>query len=360
MRRYVFRLAILSLAVLGPSVARGDDQQIAQQIVSKLQAEKQAGSLKGFSIDLQVDEGTVWLSGRVANADQQAKALDIARRIPGVVQVVNDLSISAAPQAAAKQPTKMTGPRPTAAAPKPSIAAAQRPAEVEARAMPAHEPQRLKNEPRGILANMFNGSRNSEKERENVQPASASQDYAGPIGSGVDPNAATSRRSGMVQVAQPVANVPQVAAQPYAPQQYAAQPVAAMPPQYMAAVPVYAGSQTQVPLAFAPAQPVNYQGAVEGMPGTPMPMHLPGSGVGIAPARYDHPSMPGYAWPSYAAYPNYAAVTYPKQYSASAWPYIGPFYPYPQVPLGWRKVTLEWDDGWWMLDFKDRRTMYNH
>ena len=27
------------------------------------------------------------------------------------------------------------------------------------------------------------------------------------------------------------------------------------------------------------------------------------------------------------------------------------FYPYPQVPLGWRKVTLEWDDGWWHLDF---------
>ena len=84
-------------------------------------------------------------------------------------------------------------------------------------------------------------------------------------------------------------------------------------------------------------------------------MHMPGSGVGIAPARYDHPQMPGYAWPSYAAYPNYAAVTYPKQYSPTAWPYIGPFYPYPQVPLGWRKVTLEWDDGWWMLDFKDRR-----
>jgi hypothetical protein len=93
--------------------------------------------------------------------------------------------------------------------------------------------------------------------------------------------------------------------------------------------------------------------------GGPMPMHMPGSGVGIAPARYDHPHMPGYAWPSYAAYPNYAAVTYPKQYSPTAWPYIGPFYPYPQVPLGWRKVTLEWDDGWWFLDFKDRRTMYN-
>ena len=73
------------------------------------------------------------------------------------------------------------------------------------------------------------------------------------------------------------------------------------------------------------------------------------------PARYDSPADAfGYAWPSYASHPNYAAVTYPKQYSASAWPYIGPFYPYPQVPLGWRKVTLEWDDGWWFLDFKDR------
>ena len=75
---------------------------------------------------------------------------------------------------------------------------------------------------------------------------------------------------------------------------------------------------------------------------------------------YDQPYLPNYAWPTYAAYPNYAALTYPKQYSPTAWPYIGPFYPYPQVPLGWRKVTLEWDDGWWFLDFKDRRTMYNH
>jgi hypothetical protein len=72
-------------------------------------------------------------------------------------------------------------------------------------------------------------------------------------------------------------------------------------------------------------------------------------------ASYDNPQMPGYAWPSYAAYPNYAGVTYPQQYSPTAWPYIGPFYPYPQVPLGWRKVTLEWDDGWWFLDFKDQK-----
>jgi hypothetical protein len=82
-------------------------------------------------------------------------------------------------------------------------------------------------------------------------------------------------------------------------------------------------------------------------------MTNPAAQGGVAPARYDQPCLPNYAWPSYAAYPNYAAVTYPKQYSPTAWPYIGPFYPYPQVPMGWRKVTLQWDDGWWFLDFRD-------
>jgi hypothetical protein len=77
------------------------------------------------------------------------------------------------------------------------------------------------------------------------------------------------------------------------------------------------------------------------------------TGGACSGAAYEQPNMPGYAWPSYAAYPNYGAVTYPRQYSPTAWPYIGPFYPYPQVPLGWRKVTLEWDDGWWWLDFTD-------
>ncbi len=86
--------------------------------------------------------------------------------------------------------------------------------------------------------------------------------------------------------------------------------------------------------------------------------YVPGGGSGGAggAVSYDNANMPGYAWPSYAAHPNYAALTYPKQYSPTAWPYIGPFYPYPQVPLGWRKVCLEWDDGWWMLDFSHCKT----
>ena len=95
-------------------------------------------------------------------------------------------------------------------------------------------------------------------------------------------------------------------------------------------------------------------------PGGPLPAYVPGVAAGIAPAYYDQPHMPNYAWPSYASYPNYAGLTYPKLYSPTAWPYIGPFYPYPQVPLGWRKVTLEWDDGWWFLDFDDTNRSYSY
>ncbi|MCA9241135.1 MAG: BON domain-containing protein, partial [Planctomycetales bacterium] len=113
------------------------------------------------------------------------------------------------------------------------------------------------------------------------------------------------------------------------------------------------------PMPFAPSrmpgvQPVAYR---QGMVQQAQCSGCYGGGAGaggggyVAGAEggggYESANMPGYAWPSYAAHPNYAAVTYPKQYSPTAWPYIGPFYPYPQVPLGWRNVTLEWDDGWW-------------
>jgi hypothetical protein len=439
MRRYVFRLALLSMAALAPHAVLGDDQQIAQQIMQKLKAEKDAGNLKGFSIDLQVDEGTVWLSGRVASELQQSKALDIARRIPGVQQVVNDLTISlppARPVAVAAQPPVnlppagpsfgggkpgvVMHPAPVAVPaplPPPAVAAAGQPTPAGAgmaianpfaaskRSAPGYEaaPPVMTSDPAAqqvvavpvveeataeqersarrpsspahnsvlnsiskTLVSAVNGGKQLDEPRP-VQAASVSQEVAsatgGPVGSGVDSSAST-RRS-VVQAAQPVANVPQGVTtadglRPLTP----GMPQMAMPMQMPYMVPVYAGTQMQVPLAMGPARTVNYApvgGAGAGGPAqAPMPMYLPGSGVGMAPARYDHPAMPGYAWPSYAAYPNYAAVTYPKQYSPTAWPYIGPFYPYPQVPLGWRKVTMEWDDGWWFLDFKDRRTMYNH
>jgi hypothetical protein len=437
MRRYVFRLALLSLVAIAPQAVLGDDQQIAQQIMQKLKAEKDAGNLKGFSIDLQVDGGTVWMTGRVASEQQQAKALDLARRISGVQQVVNDLTIAlppARPVAVAAQPPAMQPPpgpsfgggkpgvvmhpAPTAVAAPQSLpaapavgqptpagggmtianpfAASKRPAAAYEAAPPVMtsepsaqqvvaipveeapaEPERSARRPASpanssvlnsiskTLVNAVGGGKQLDEPRP-VQPASVSQEVAsatgGPIGSGID--ASTGTRRSVVHAAQPVANLPQGVTTADGLQPLTAAPQMAMPMQMPYMVPVYAGTQMQVPLAMGPARSVNYASAATqvgaGPAGAPVPMYMPGSGVGIAPARYDHPTMPGYAWPSYAAYPNYAAVCYPKQYSPTAWPYIGPFYPYPQVPLGWRKVTMEWDDGWWFLDFKDRRTMYNH
>ena len=76
MRRYVFRLTFLALAALGTSVVLGNDQQIAKTIVEKLSAEKEAGNLKGFSIDLKIEtDGTVWLTGRVSSEEQRSLAL---------------------------------------------------------------------------------------------------------------------------------------------------------------------------------------------------------------------------------------------------------------------------------------------
>ena len=103
-----------------------------------------------------------------------------------------------------------------------------------------------------------------------------------------------------------------------------------------------------------------YASGGPGYSGGPMPMGGTGVGMPPIPGRGDGPNMPNYAWPSYAASPNVAAVQYPTQYSPTAWPYIGPFYPYPQVPLGWRRVSLEWDDGWWWLDFDERHVHSHH
>ena len=127
-------------------------------------------------------------------------------------------------------------------------------------------------------------------------------------------------------------------------------------------------SYSSEPLPFASCSSCSAGGGVE--MGAPMaaPMAAPMGGgmmmgggepmaagqAGMGGAVSGSPNLPGYAWPGYAAHPNFGAVSYPKQYSASAWPYIGPFYPYPQVPLGWRKVSLEWDDGFWHLDFRDK------
>jgi hypothetical protein len=66
-----------------------------------------------------------------------------------------------------------------------------------------------------------------------------------------------------------------------------------------------------------------------------------------SPYALNPPRMPPYSWPTYAPYNNFSRVAYPAAYPYNAWPFIGPIYPFPKVPLGWRSVKLEWDDGFW-------------
>jgi hypothetical protein len=36
--------------------------------------------------------------------------------------------------------------------------------------------------------------------------------------------------------------------------------------------------------------------------------------------------------------------------AAQPWPYLGPFYPYPQAHLGWKRASMVWDGGLWSLN----------
>jgi hypothetical protein len=93
---------------------------------------------------------------------------------------------------------------------------------------------------------------------------------------------------------------------------------------------------------------------VPAVPAVPTPFVMPAEPMAITQVGYQSPyalntpMMPPYAWPTYAPYNNYSRVAYPTAYPYNAFPFIGPPYPFPKVPLGWRKVCLEWQDGhWW-------------
>ena len=318
------------------SRTRAQAKAIATEIIRRLREEKSSGNLRGFGIDVEVDRGVVWLKGKVSSEDQELLALETARRVPGVKQVINDLSVSSSkPETSVVVATS-------------DHSQALQPVAANSDEIAQSIVKRLQAQKRnGNLQNFGIDVHVDEgvvwlsgyvPSRRQERLALDMARYVPGVKRVVN-DLTISTRSSATGTAPAVLNTA-------GNRSSAANSL--MPAQYLS------GQGTQAPLAFSPARAASHDGQViEHGAATPTQMRAPG--VGITPARFDHPQMPGYAWPSYAPHPNYGAVTYPKQYSASAWPYIGPFYPYPQVPLGWRKVTLEWDDGWWHLDFKNRR-----
>jgi hypothetical protein len=301
MQRLLWSAALVSIACLAPCVGWADDQAVSQQIADSLR-----GCLKNYSVGVRAQDGTVWLNGSVANQSQMGLAVEAAQKTPGVERVVNNLSIG----------------RPTAGAQADSRSNLRQPVVQASMELPEHAQQQLSMA--GPGADMSDES----------PPAKSGNQPSQQGNPGYYADAPSKLNSGY-----PQANMG-----------YAQAPPAMMRPM---------GQQSPLPLAAVNAGPYHQAAVQNGGPGEmigppqPLPAASPMGPGAPAPYHFDHPQMPGYAWPSYASYPNYAAVTYPKQYSPTAWPYIGPFYPYPQVPLGWRKVTLEWEDGWWFLDFKD-------
>jgi hypothetical protein len=87
------------------------------------------------------------------------------------------------------------------------------------------------------------------------------------------------------------------------------------------------------------------------LPPEPTPIFQAGPSIGpggpIPGPMMVPPRMPPYAWPTYAPYNNFSRVAYPTLYPYHSWPFIGPFYPFPKIPPGWRSVTLTWNNGYW-------------
>ncbi len=285
------------LAVAPVSVHANGNQAAAEKIAASL-----GDRFPGYDIAVSYQNGKVRLVGQVASPDMMHSALEHVQRIPGVPvsEIDNGLRVVsrnnlATPSGAVKREVAVSPVAP--------------PKAPEAGVVPVPAPAKAK---RSIWS-----------PQAKAQVAGAPM----PIPAKQEPPKAVvvqvSNREAMQQPMQ--APAPMVMGQPNA------------------APLEYAHPQQMQPMQMGPPQGMPYQGEAYGPQG-PMP------------GQYNQPNLPDYAWPSYACYPNYAEVCYPKQYSPKAWPFIGPFYPYPQAPLGWRKVTMEHHDGWWWLDFDDGPT----
>jgi hypothetical protein len=366
---------------------------LAASVAAKM---KESGTLKGYRVNVKAKAGTVWLEGTVSDARQIDAAIAAAEEVAGVERVVNRLSVPGAGSAndafalpaSIRSLVGLPAPagRPVAEAEAEAAAAAASIAANEAQEESPSAEQAVLTDPndadgagdsRIALTQAVGGA---QAPRQAAAPQSTRRaPQAGPRpfgGQSAKPLPQARRSPGGVQR---TAMRSQVYGQPLdMPASdgggYVGDENAIVNGGYPAPGGVADGQMVPGSMRFTEGPAGGYCPPGQGGMGGPMPMGAGmrgpmggsgGAGMGGAggmpvPVRGEGPNMPNYAWPSYAAYPNYAALQYPTQYSPTAWPYIGPFYPYPQVPLGWRRVSLEWDDGWWWLDFDERHIHSHH
>ena len=379
MRRKYFGLAIAALAALGPSQVWGGDREIAEEIIKRLKSNRDSGALKDFTLDMKVDQGVVAFRGNVTEEAQKQLVLRTAEGIEGVANVLDQVTVATVEQAAEEAKPEVTETKETAAQEKSEfsfrkalleqVSAEAEVSEAEEAVMPASsEEVEVDSAIVSGVISALTGAKEAGQLRGfgvDVKSQNGVVQLVGRASSEVQRNTIIALAEGVEGVTGVRQNISVPKAAPAMPQPvFAAQEVEANSLAPVAVDPVVRPArESAAPSVAVAAMPVaseeapmtrtvaNFAPAPGPVAGQPVPMAaVPAPGT----PRYDTPNLPNYAWPGYAAHPNYAQVTYPTQYSPSAWPFIGPFYPYPQVPLGWRRVSLEWDDGWWFLDFSDR------
>ena len=337
----------------GKTQGKANNQQVADEIAVALRNAR----LQGYDIEIEYKNGVATLKGRVSDPKQKTKATEVVGKLRGVERVDNQMVLTPKPTAGERlsgQPSGIqqaahtsAGPRADRVQPINFEPAVPSPSEAVAPAAANSNQAVAENIAAALTAANLDGYDIEIRYQNGVAM------LGGSVGT-------MQQRMAAEQVVKQVPGVQGVQNTLRTTQEPMRQPAPGQPmPQFQGHFPGQPGPQgPQGPMMGpqGPVHPAAYQGAMG--PGGPGPVQPVGGyahgGYGHGGPIYNGPSLPEHAWPSYAQYPNSAAVTYPQQYSASAYPYIGPFYPYPQVPLDWRDATLRWDDGQWNLQFRQR------
>ena len=363
MRKYGKWLLVLAVLAAVPAVASADgflggrqqktsagnpgQKNVNQQHAERVKQALQNASIDGYGINIEVINGVVKLNGKVRKPGHLARAGKVCQALPGITRVVNQLEYVPKQKSRPAKPGTLLG-RLSGRSRQPAPAQRSQPTIQQVKAVTpptARTNQQVAERIGGALEQVGLAG----------QPISISfQKGVVTLGGGVNSEAqrnAAGQAAGQVpgvtmvnnqlkvaQAAPQMAFAPQQRSPQMKPVSYGQQFASAGYPQQAPPIPPGPGmGQAAPPMPQTQASPVSMGGA----------------------GLFSHPQLPSHAWPAYAQYPNSAAVTYPTQYSASAFPYIGPFYPYPQVPLGWREAKLQWDDGFWNLNFNKTDSVWH-
>ncbi|MDO4576045.1 MAG: BON domain-containing protein [Planctomycetia bacterium] len=325
MRRVFLNLAVLVAAALIPMSAMGGNQEMAESIANVLENENLTD---GCDIGLKYQKETVWLSGVVDDASKIEAIVNAVKSVDGVTEVVNRL-------------------------------------EVEQKVVQDNEIQKVSfHEGQPEVLEDVAGAQIISDEVISVSGTEQAGVDA-PIATALPPTPAAPApmRATSQTVLQGKSTPVPLRKVSYGTtvKEETAPVTTAVPPAAAAPMAPMAPMTTSAPPQSYPSRSVYTEngGVQYGVPGQPLAMNPQAYNMQTrtsASMCYDQPHLPNKAWPSYAAYPYVAGIQYPKRHTHAAWPHIGPYYPYPQVPDGWRKVTLQWHDGYWHLDFDDGTT----